>query len=128
MEFPFEEIARFDSWREASDAGYPDDQIWSVTEGESEMWEFGVFCYGPAKHYVNLLYFVVTAEKHDGHTYYEDRVPRDDFDWLNDLVEIFNDDQNHQFVITTLYQFICSESRRVQAEIERKREEGRREK
>ena len=90
MEFPFEEIARFDSWREASDAGYPDDQIWSVTEGESEMWEFGVFCYGPAKHYVNLLYFVVTAEKHDGHTYYEDCVSRDGFDWLVEFIEEYD--------------------------------------
>ncbi len=93
MGFPFEEIARFDSWREASDAGYPDDQIWSVTEGDSEMWEIGIFCYGPPQHYVNHLYCVVTAEKHDGETYYEDVVKRDDFEWLKHFIEEYDVDE-----------------------------------
>ena len=87
MEFPFEEIARFDSFDDALRAGYPDDQIWSVTEGDSEIYEFGVFCYGPAEHYVNRLHYVVTVEKHDGNTYYEDHVSRDGFDWLVEFIE-----------------------------------------
>jgi hypothetical protein len=106
MEFPFEEIARFDSWQKASDAGYPDDQIWSVTEGDCEPWQWGVYSYGPPQHYVNYLYCVVTAEKHDGETYYEDVVERDDFEWLSELIKEVNDDRDYQNVNNVLSQYV----------------------
>lgn len=68
-EFPFDFICKpdgnhWDSWQEASTAGFPDNQIWSVTEHD------GTFSYGPPHHFVNHVYHVVTAEKHDGQTYY----------------------------------------------------------
>lgn len=70
-DFPFEELARFDSWADASAAGHDESQIWSVTIGETDEGE-DVFCYGPPHHFVNHLYHVATAERHDGNTYYEE--------------------------------------------------------
>jgi hypothetical protein len=70
-EFPFEEIARFNSWREACDAGYADTQVWSVVE------EDGIWVYGAPHHRINVLYWVATAEHHDGDTYYEEPFDED---------------------------------------------------
>lgn len=72
-DFPFEEIRRedgdyFDSWREASEAGYADDQIWSVVEGENDF----VYVYGPPHHTINVIGFIATHARHDGDTYYEE--------------------------------------------------------
>lgn len=74
QDFPFEEIRKadgnyFDSWAEAKAAGWDDDQIWSIVEGDGdeETW-----VYGPPHHYVNVLGFIATNERHDGDTYYEE--------------------------------------------------------
>jgi len=69
--FPFDEIRAepngdfFDSVADAMAAGFDLDQIWSVTCHDDD-----TFCHGPSHHYVNLLGFVATNERHDGHTYY----------------------------------------------------------
>lgn len=70
-EFPFEEIRHpngnyFRSRGEARDHGFSDDQIWSIVEGE-DTWS-----YGPPHHYVNVIGFVATKERHDGETYYHE--------------------------------------------------------
>lgn len=73
-DFPFEEIRDdvvggngdyFDSWQKAKDAGFDDDQIWSICEGDEGAW-----CYGPPHHYVNHIGHIATKERHDGETYY----------------------------------------------------------
>lgn len=70
-EFPFEEHRKengdyFSSWKEVSEAGYDDDQIWSITEAE------GVYSYGPPHHYINIVGFIATSERHNGNTYYHE--------------------------------------------------------
>ena len=70
-DFPFEEIRKeggdyWLSWKEAKEAGYDDNQIWSVTECDD------TFTYGPPEHYVNHIGHTVTKERHDGNTYYEE--------------------------------------------------------
>ena len=77
-EFPFVEIRDdvleggngdyFRSWQHTKDAGFDDDQIWSVVHGD----ETDVYIYGPPHHYVNLVGFIATQERHDGNTYYEE--------------------------------------------------------
>jgi len=72
-DFPFEEI-RDDAFGGNGDyfttidcciaAGFDLDQIWSVTEEED------VITHGPSHHYVNLMGYVCTNERHDGKTYY----------------------------------------------------------
>lgn len=73
-EFPFDEIRTesgdyFASLEEASAAGYPSDQVWSVTEENNE------WCYGPPHHWINLVGYIATKEKHDHNTYYIETVP-----------------------------------------------------
>ena len=69
--FPFDEIRAkphgdyFDSVSDAMEAGFDLDQIWSVVHGDDNS-----YCYGPHLHYVNLLGYVCTNERHDGNTYY----------------------------------------------------------
>jgi hypothetical protein len=70
-EFPFEEIRTksgdyFDSVYSATSAGYELDQVWSVTI------EDDVFTYGPSHHYINLLGYICTSEKHDSNTYFSE--------------------------------------------------------
>jgi hypothetical protein len=75
-DFPYQEIRRedeeyFDSWQEAKDAGYDDDQIWSVTAGQGDdgsEW----YVYGPPHHYINHIGHIATNERHDGNTYYHE--------------------------------------------------------
>ena len=80
-DFPFQEIRDevvggngdyFDSWADAKKAGFDDDQIWSVTHGDED-----VYSYGPPHHYVNLVGFIATNERHDGATYYIEDVSLD---------------------------------------------------
>lgn len=72
QEFPFEEYRDeagdfFISAEEAAHhTGLDMFHIWSVVECD------GVFCYGPAHHYVNVLGFIATQEAHDGDTYYKE--------------------------------------------------------
>jgi hypothetical protein len=84
--FPFEEIRAeggnlFFSAADAHAAGFDVDQIWSVVEcdeyedddeGDLEL-RTSVWVYGPSHHYVNVLGFVATHERHDGDTYFEER-------------------------------------------------------
>ncbi len=69
--FPFDEIRAepngdyFDSVADAMAAGFDLDQVWSVVHGDGDS-----YCYGPSHHYVNLLGYVATTERHDGDTYY----------------------------------------------------------
>lgn len=82
--FPFEEIRDdvvggngdyFDSWKAAKDAGFDDDQIWSVTAGDDDVW-----CYGPPHHYVNHIGHIATTERHDNATYYIEDMGVDEAD------------------------------------------------
>ena len=73
-EFPFEEIRTetgdyFGSIGAAELRGYSQNQIWSVTECDNE------WCYGPPHHWVNLIGYVATEERHDNNTYYIETVP-----------------------------------------------------
>jgi hypothetical protein len=79
QEFPFDEIKTpegdyFASWQAAKDAGFDDNQIWSVTEAE------GTYSYGPPHHYVNHVGHVATNERHDMETYYHEEPDPDEFD------------------------------------------------
>ena len=74
--FPYHEIRDdvvggngdyFESQDAARSAGYDDDQIWSVTHGVED-----TYSYGPPWHYVNLVGFIATEERHDNNTYYEE--------------------------------------------------------
>jgi len=72
-EFPFEEIRKpcgnyFDSWQDAKEQGFDDDQIWSVINVDD------TFCYCPPHHYVNHIGHIATNERHDGKTYYEEEL------------------------------------------------------
>ena len=72
-DFPFEEIRKeggdyWLSWKEAKEAGYDDNQIWSVVDGDDDF-----LIYGPPEHYVNHVGHTVTKERHDGNTYYEEK-------------------------------------------------------
>ena len=71
-DFPFQEYRQesgdfFDSINDAMLKGFTQDQIWSVVEsGERD----DCYIYGPSHHYVNLIGYVATKEKHDDNTYY----------------------------------------------------------
>ena len=71
-DFPFEEIRLpsgdyFNSMAEARGYGHDQNQIWSVVEGED------TWTYGPAHHYINVIGFVATIERHDEDTYYHEK-------------------------------------------------------
>lgn len=89
LDFPYEEIRDpksgdgFFSVEDAKKAGFDDDQIWSVVENGESHWvktngayfEWECLTYGPPRHFINVLHYVATNERHDNDTYYED--------WLN---------------------------------------------
>lgn len=72
IEFPFEEKRDTDgdyfaTARDVVKAGYEyPNQVWSVVESD------GVYTYGPPHHYVNVLGYIGTEERHDNQTYYEE--------------------------------------------------------
>lgn len=71
-EFPYQEIRKscgnyFDSWQDAKDHGFNDNQIWSVIHGDENS-----VCYCPPQHYVNHIGHIATKEIHDSKTYYEE--------------------------------------------------------
>jgi NAD(P)H-flavin reductase len=72
QDFPFLEYRQdsgdyFTSINDAMLKGFLQDQIWSVVEsGESDH----CYIYGPPHHWVNLIGYVATKEKHDDNTYY----------------------------------------------------------
>jgi hypothetical protein len=67
-DFPFEELARFETKAEVRASGFNSNQIWSVVIDD----DTNSYCYGPSHHYVNLLYYIATSEQHDEETYYEE--------------------------------------------------------
>lgn len=75
-EFPFQELRMpngdyYDNQVQMQNAGFIQAQMWSIVEATGEdnsEW----YVYGPADHYVNLVGYVATAEKHDGKTYYNE--------------------------------------------------------
>ena len=67
-DFPYDIIYRSDPYELAKQAGFNDENIWSVVEGDED----NVFTYGPPHHFVNVIYWVVTEEAHDHNTYFEE--------------------------------------------------------
>jgi hypothetical protein len=73
QDFPFEEHREAESGDffscidDAISSGFQKNQIWSVVESGN-----GDHCYiyGPPRHWVNLIGYVATKEKHDDNTYY----------------------------------------------------------
>lgn len=70
--FPFETIGQYGTLQEAMAAGWDRDQIWSFAIHED------TFVYGPPHHYVNVMGYYTTHERHDGETYYEEPGDVDD--------------------------------------------------
>jgi len=69
-EFPFNELKNqhgdyYGTISEAVLDGFNLNQIWSVTEGDEQ-----TYIYGPHNHFVNLIGYVCTLEKHNMNTYY----------------------------------------------------------
>lgn len=78
-DFPFVEFRRpsgdyFSSWFEATQAGYADNQIWSVVLDD----ETNACTYGPPRHVVNVIGYVATNERHDHDTYFHEAEDHDD--------------------------------------------------
>ena len=76
QDFPFEEIRQkdgnyFNTAQQAQKAGYALNQIWSVIESDN------TWTYGPSHHYINVVGYIATKEKHDGETYYTETVELD---------------------------------------------------
>lgn len=78
QEFPFEEFRAeggdlFLKIEDAKKSGFDDNQIWSVVDADSDDPDVhSVWVYGPPHHYVNLLGYVCTQERHDHNTYFEE--------------------------------------------------------
>lgn len=75
-EFPFNELKMptgdyYDNPTQMMNAGFEESQMWSVVEADADDGS-EYLCYGPVHHYVNLLGYIATAEKHDGNTYYNE--------------------------------------------------------
>jgi len=81
-EFPFNELKMpdgdyYQTIEQMERAGFEPNQMWSVVEAASDdgsEW----YVYGPRGHIVNRMYYVATAEYHDGETYYEECVREPD--------------------------------------------------
>jgi len=74
IEFPFTELKTptgdyYDNRIEMERAGFVESQMWSVTDADDDDGS-EYLCYGPVHHYVNLIGYIATAERHDGDTYY----------------------------------------------------------
>jgi len=84
-DFPYTEVREpsgnyWQTIQQALDAGHSEDQIWSVC-AEDVADDAVAWTYGPSHHYVNLIGYTVTQERHDGETYY---VVIDQLDNLDD--------------------------------------------
>ena len=93
-DFPFDEIKKesgdfFSSIKEMEDLGFTENQMWSVVC--TDFSEGSTFTYGPRGHWINLIGYVATNEKHDGDTYYEEFSELDEDtdppDWTGGAVE-----------------------------------------
>ena len=93
-DFPFDEVRDpdgnyFDSIEDAKKhTGLSEEHIWSVVEFD----EGDGLSYGPSHHYVNLIGYTVTEEKHDGETYYEYA-----FEFDDDLGDDLDDENTIRF-------------------------------
>ena len=69
-DFPFEVLEQFPNLPAALAAGHKRENLWSIVDGDDpDLW-----LYGPPHHHVNLLSIALTAEAHDGRTYYEEHL------------------------------------------------------
>lgn len=66
QEFPYIIVGDYGTAKEAEAAGWSINQIWSVAHCGT------VTSYGPAHHTLGIEKYVVTNERHDGDTYYEE--------------------------------------------------------
>ncbi len=66
----------WDSVKGLKELGYTEDQIWSVCEDTDEKGNF-YYITGPCYHVVNRIGYFATTERHDGLTYYIERVGGD---------------------------------------------------
>jgi hypothetical protein len=75
--FPFKEELQdggfFQTIQELKDLGYTDDQIWSVCEAQDEDGSFW-YVTGPCYHRCDLMGYTATKERHDGLTYYYEKL------------------------------------------------------
>ena len=76
-DFPYKKHNRpsgdfFRTVAEAKAAGWDENQIWSVVEGDETLYGKNVWVYGPSHHHINVLGFTATKERHDGETYFEE--------------------------------------------------------
>jgi len=74
-DFPFQELRMptggyYDNRTQMERAGFIQAQMWSVVVEADADDGSEYLCYGPVHHYVNVLGYIATAEKHDGDTYY----------------------------------------------------------
>ena len=79
-DFPYKEIRKgsgdmFSTAEEAMKCtGYDESHIWSIGDCDGEGWaggeRYGFAMYGPSCHYINILGFIATKERHDGDTYF----------------------------------------------------------
>jgi hypothetical protein len=101
-DFPFEEIRRvsgdyFDTYAEVEALGYDADQIWSVIVTDND--DGGTtWTYGPPHHFVNLMGYIATAERHDNETYYHEVIEADE-DEAADPAEDIEDLRNRVFQV-----------------------------
>lgn len=77
-EFPFNELRMpdgnyYDNKSQLELAGFEESQMWSVVEAEADDGA-ELYVYGPVHHYINLIGYIGTAEKHDGNTYYVETI------------------------------------------------------
>ena len=77
-DFPFRELRMpdgnyYDNKTQLEQAGFDKSQMWSVVEATGDNGD-ELYIYGPVHHYVNLIGYVGTAERHDGKTYYAEVV------------------------------------------------------
>ena len=76
MDFPYEEIERYELASEIPE-NVDRSRLWSVAVCDTECDCF-TFLYGPSHHYVNVGYWALTNEQHNGETYYEEQCHLDE--------------------------------------------------
>lgn len=79
-EFPYEEIRKepdgdyFDTEEELEAQGFAPEQIWAVMFNDDMYNDSEWICYGPPHHYVNVIGYIATQERHDHDTYYFEEI------------------------------------------------------
>ena len=75
MEFPYEELERYELASEIPD-NVDRSRLWSVAIYDTDC-DCCAYLYGPSQDHINVFYWVLTQEQHDGRTYYEEMAHRD---------------------------------------------------